>query len=117
MVATYQNMSALETATSVVSTNFLDLLRRNSPAIASNGAIGANITAYTNVSYQRSDTWTTMLGLDEGSASDVAPAIAAMQYGFQQEQPNGSFNNVGAINDSTIPNLTRFSFSLLRRTI
>src|ERR1700728_3274335 len=96
MAAIYQNMSALETATSAVSTNFLDLLRGVSPAIASNGAIGANATTYTNVSYQRSATWTTMLALEEGSASDLAPAIAAMQYGFQQEQPNGSFNNVGS---------------------
>ena len=101
MAAIYQNMTALEMATSAVSTNFLDLLRGLSPAIASNGAIGQNIAAYTNVSFQRSDTWTTMLALQEGSTSDLAPAVAAMQFGFQQELPNGSFNNVGAILDWT----------------
>ena len=42
-----------------------------------------------------------MLALEEGSAGDLAPAITAMQYGFQQQQANGSFYNVNAANDWT----------------
>jgi hypothetical protein len=34
-----------------------------------------------------------MVGLQEDSAGEIATAISAMQYGFNQEQANGSFLN------------------------
>ena len=95
-MATYSNISALEAATSSISANFLDLDRSVAPTIASNGAIGLNTSEYENVSYQRQAVWTAMLALEEDSASDLAPAITAMQYGFQQEQADGSFYNADA---------------------
>ena len=100
-MATYSNISALEAATSSISANFLDLDRSESPATASSGAVGLNINAYANVSFQRQAVWTAMLALEEGSASDLAPAIAAMQYGFQQEQADGSFYNADAVDGWT----------------
>lgn len=99
-MATYQTISALASATASSSPAFVDLVSTAAPNITTSGAVGANVSAYHDVSAQRSAIWTMELGLAQNSSSDIAAAIKAMQYGFGEEQANGSFYNADATNNS-----------------
>ncbi len=73
------------------SANLSMLLARQAPVIGSDGAIGRNATAFSDVGAQRDAVWTMLHGMQTGSATDLASSIAAMRYGFQHEKADGSF--------------------------
>jgi hypothetical protein len=101
-----QNIYSLDTVVAENSAVFADLISAASPTIAPNGAIEGNIARSENVSFQRNADYTALLGLQEDSAGDIAAAISAMQYAFNQEQADGSFSNpqlasAGAYNNAS----------------
>ena len=106
------NIYSLDTAVAENSPVFADLISAASPTIAPNGAIGENTARSENVSFQRNADYTALLGLLEDSAGDIAAAISAMQYGFNQEQADGSFSNPQLASSGAYNNASADAFFL-----